>query len=124
MHKDIFITLVGRVPSKKNSRITTRTGRSFPSKAYSAWHVDASSQLLGAPIPRIKPEKVESIHIRFWSADKRKFDLTNKAESIMDLLVDNDIILDDNFSVVPKLSLDYMGVLKGGKTEVDIYLST
>lgn len=34
-------TLYGSVPSKKNSRVNTKTGRSFPSPAYCQWLPDA-----------------------------------------------------------------------------------
>jgi Holliday junction resolvase RusA-like endonuclease len=103
-----MITLYGSTPSKKNSRINTRSGRSFPSSKYTAWHKDASLQLKG-----IKPFTTTSLCISFIVGDKRKFDLTNKAESIMDLLVDNGIIEDDNYSVIPELTLKYGGYEKG-----------
>lgn len=48
--------------------------------------------------------------IEFYLPDARKTDLTNKAESIMDLLVDNGIIEDDNCHVVPFISLYYFGI--------------
>ena len=124
--KDIHITLHGLVPSKKNSRITTRTGRSFPSKRYTEWHKYASEQLLVSRKCPSKPiERLEAVHIQFWSKDRRKWDISNKAESCMDLLVDNGFILDDNYAVVPKLNLEYMGVdkKKQGITEITLYMA-
>ena len=120
----ITIILLGRVPSKKNSRqLFVKNGRmmNIPSKPYREWHIEASNQLKIARIPSGQIETVECINIRFWSADKRAWDVSNKTESIMDLLVDNKIILDDNYEVVPVLNLEYMGVEKGGRTEIDIY---
>lgn len=110
--------LKGRVPSKKNSRINTRSGRSFPSKKYTEWHKDASAQL-----PKVKApiEKDAIVSIAFWSPDKRKYDLSNKAESLMDLMVDNGILLDDNYAVVPSLNLIYMDVSYGNpRVEIEI----
>lgn len=104
------ITIKGRIPSKKNSTWTIMIkGRAIrlPSKKYQDWHKDASKQLIGCP-------KIDSQYIElfFTFPDKRKTDLTNKAESIMDCLVDNEILEDDNCTVVNKLLLQYMGVDK------------
>lgn len=99
----LCIELCGRIPSKKNSRINTSSGRSFPSKEYSAWHKNALKQL-----PRVKvcAYNVVSVDIFIRFADLRKADLTNKAESIMDLLVDTGILADDNWKLVRPITLD------------------
>lgn len=97
----LVITLVGRVPSKKNSRISTRSGRTFPSKQYTAWHKDASAQLIGKKA--IKPNT--PITFILYPPDNRKADLSNKWESIGDLLVDNHIIEDDNYYIVDDIHL-------------------
>lgn len=105
------ILLSGRVPSKKNSRICfVKYGKmmNIPSKAYKEWHKDASEHLLSTGSPLV--ENIESVTLSFWAPDKRATDLSNKAESIMDLLVDNGILLDDNWNVVPNLNLKFMGV--------------
>lgn len=101
------ITLNGSTPSKKNSRINTKSGRSFPSSKYTSWHKLASAQLVG-----IKPFITNNLIITFIAGDNRKFDLTNKAESIMDLLVDCGLIEDDNYSIIPELHLKFGGVEK------------
>ena len=87
------IVIIGRIPSKKNGRINTRSGRSFPSSKYTAWHKDASYQL---KTQKIKPFPIEmGITLTFYMPDDRKCDLSNKCESVMDLLVDNGVIEDD-----------------------------
>jgi hypothetical protein len=101
------ITIRGRCPSKKNSRINTRSGRSFPSVKYTAWHREASQQLLGQPQVGNK-----DITLQFWFPDNRKTDLTNKAESIMDLLVDNFHLTDDRWQETGPVHLIPMGVDK------------
>ncbi len=102
------IILHGSTPSKKNSRINTRSGRSFPSAKYTSWHKDASLQL-----PRdIKIPSGGLITITFVAGDNRKFDLSNKAESVLDMLVDNGVLEDDNYSVVSQLHLHFGGVEK------------
>jgi len=101
------ITIMGSTPSKKNSRINTRSGRSFPSSKYTAWHKLASSQLIGK-----RSINTNHLTISFIAGDRRKFDLTNKAESIMDLLVDCGLLDDDNYSVIPTLTLRFAGYEK------------
>lgn len=102
------IQINGNTPSKKNSRINTRSGRSFPSSKYTAWHKLASSQLI-----ETSPFSCGKLTISFIAGDRRKFDLTNKAESIMDLLVDCGLIEDDNYSIIPELVLKFGGYEKG-----------
>ena len=105
------ITILGRIPSKKNSRINTRSGRSFPSKAYSEWHRSASFQI--SPLKNTDVFKnVGQIEIKFWLPDNRRCDLTNKAESIMDLLVDNGLLEDDCWQITGPVYLIPMGIDK------------
>lgn len=108
----ITITLKGSVPSKKNNKqITYRNGRLGlrSSDNYLAWNYE---QLM--TMKRVKPIKgpVRSIAITFFIDSKRKTDLTNKAESVMDLLVDAGIIEDDNCFIVPYVLLIFGGVDK------------
>jgi Holliday junction resolvase RusA-like endonuclease len=114
------IQITGRIPSKKNSRQTdTRTGRSFPSKAYADWHKEASLQLIGAPKCLEYPVKM-TIVITF--PDRRRADLTNKAESIMDLLCDCGVLQDDSWPCVPILTLEARYSKDNPKAE--IYIET
>lgn len=98
---DHLLTINGIIPSKKNSRINTRSGRSFPSAAYTKWHKEAIKTAKQAPIII----GACFIDIYFFLPDYRRRDLTNMAESIMDLLVDAGIIKDDCWTVVEKLQL-------------------
>lgn len=102
------IILKGRIPSKKNSRIHTRTGMSFPSSKYTAWHKDASQQLKS--FQKDSMEIPRAVSITFFFPDKRRTDLSNKTESIMDLLVDNGFLADDSWQVVNKLELIAGGI--------------
>lgn len=104
-----MIIIKGRIPSKKNSRITTRSGRSFPSKKYTEWHTDASWQLKNF---KVKIPNGSWLILKFYMPDKRLCDLTNKAESIMDCLVDNGFLEDDNYEVIPNLTLQFEGIDK------------
>jgi len=75
----------------------------IPSEQYKNWHKQASQQLIGVD----KIDGVCEIQIEFFMPDKRKADLTNKAESILDLLVDVGIIKDDSWKYVPSLFLRF-----------------
>lgn len=119
----INLVVHGRIPSKKNSkRPFIRNGRMmiFNSKDYVEWHKNALKTIK----THLKClETVEVVHLTFYSENKRKFDLSNKTESIMDLLVDAGILLDDNYSVVPKLILEYGGISKENpRCEIQIHL--
>lgn len=97
-----------------------RGGKMFniPQKNYRDWHEMASWQLknkVKEPISRCE------IELTFFSGDKRKYDLSNKAESVMDLLVDNCIIEDDNYEVVSRLTLVWGGYDKdNSRVEINI----
>jgi Holliday junction resolvase RusA-like endonuclease len=119
------IVILGRVPSKKNQRkIVSHGGRSFivPSSAYEKWEREASKQLephlFGRKIPLFAI--VYRISIIFDPPDRIKGDLTNKAESVMDLLVKNRVIKDDNWFEVPQvvLRLGSVGRERAGVTVV------
>jgi len=103
------IIIKGRVPSKKNSRITTRSGRTFPSKKYTQWHKDASIQLL-FQVTGKDFTGVYGVEISFWMPDNRRKDLTNAAESIMDLLVDCGVLKDDCWQEIKHVLLACEGI--------------
>jgi len=105
------ITINGRIPSKKNSkRVFARGGRVIviPSENHEAWHEEWSYKIkkfrLKKPIEKCK------VDITFYAPDKRIADSTNKAESIMDLLVDNGILVDDNWFVCVDVNLHFVVV--------------
>ena len=91
-------------PAKKNSRINTKSGRSFPSKRYQEWHKFAMTEILS----QHRPEKpVEHCHIvlTFIHGDLRRRDSDNGCSSILDLLVDAGILKDDNWKVVENITI-------------------
>ena len=90
-----------------------RGGRKLlvPSDRHEDWHLDASWQLKAQKRPA-DPIEMASIVITIFAENKRPSDLSNKAESIMDLLVDMEIIKDDNWFVIGDLHLKFGGVDK------------
>lgn len=110
------IVLRGRIPSKKNSKIIARIQRGpqrgrtvlVSSRNHNIWHHGAKIELIEQ---RARPMTGRlSVAMKFWFPDKRKSDLTNKAESVMDLLVDAGIVEDDNVTVCPIITLEFMGI--------------
>lgn len=100
--------IYGEVPSKKNTRIPVRRGSytfMIPGKTYQAWHALAKPQ-----VPRTVVPCPTAISLTFYAKTKRKADLTNRAESVMDLLVDCGVLEDDNYFAVPKVTLIFGGV--------------
>lgn len=88
-----------------------RTPILLPSTKYKEWHEDATLQIKQQKIQPVKG-CIDDVVLTFYAPDKRNFDLTNKAESIMDMLVDNGIIEDDNYNIIPNLYLKFGGVDK------------
>jgi Holliday junction resolvase RusA-like endonuclease len=102
----MVIALEGETPPKKNSRINTRTGKSFPSKRYKAWH-DEKAFLLNVDLSRGRLQRIPSgnrvkLKCVFFHGDLRDRDSDNQLSSILDLLKDVKIIEDDNWKVVPE----------------------
>lgn len=98
------IELIGSVPSKKNSRINTSSGRSFPSKDFTKWQENAIKELRIARAPRFfKPVRIELI---IFFGTLAKADLDNRLTSILDMLVEALIIPDDKWLNVPSIELE------------------
>jgi Holliday junction resolvase RusA-like endonuclease len=100
----------GSTPSKKNSRINTRSGRSFPSKNYSSWNkgaiLEMQIQFKGYEVT----EYPISLRMVFYWKDKRRHDIDNSVASIQDTLKDAGVILDDDFNHINKITGEYGGV--------------
>lgn len=104
--------LYGPVASKKNGKDwIVRGGRKFlvPGEFHRNWYKEASLQLKVQRRPK-EPIKKAAICITFTAGDRKLADLTNKTESIMDLLVDHQVLTDDNWFIVGDLHLKFAGV--------------
>lgn len=108
------------LPSKKNSkqlRKNFKTGKTFISSSdkyhiWEEWFVRDIQSLwytLG---------KVQSATFTFWAPNKRKFDLTNKAESINDGLVKAGFLEDDNYDCLPEIILKFWGIEKEWRVSI------
>lgn len=107
------LILTGRIPSKKNSKIMVCRGKFpmlLPSQKYTEWHKEATLQLIKQKVPKNQINHACSISVRFYFPDKRATDLSNKFESIADLLVDYGYIKDDNHTILTSVTLVSGGV--------------
>lgn len=120
-NSDMKLTISGTTPSKKNSRINTRSGRSFPSARFTEWEKPALIELK----EQFKDHKVTdypiSVTMVFFNTDNRRHDLDNQSSSILDTLVKAGVLEDDNQTKVDSLQLQYGGVDKESP-RCEIYL--
>jgi Holliday junction resolvase RusA-like endonuclease len=110
--KDITFYLAGPIPSKKNSKQIRkrRDGKRFISSSnrYHEWNEREKQKLIFNRLsnPHAFPISLsKEIYITVYFGDKRKRDLTNTAESVMDTLVDAGIIIDDNWMTTGAIKL-------------------
>jgi Holliday junction resolvase RusA-like endonuclease len=105
----IHIKLTGLVRPKKNSRRMIFNGRKpilLPSENFVSWHADAMKQLATQNSPKDKISTPVSVAISFAFKDKRRRDLTNLSESVMDLIVDYGVIKDDCWQICRKVAMN------------------
>jgi Holliday junction resolvase RusA-like endonuclease len=119
------ITIHGSTPSKKNNKqifINRKTGKRFitSSESYKTWHSHALMQVKGRPDKHRFGRTPVSIVIDFVVENLRPWDLSNKVESVMDLLVDAGVIEDDNRFVARQLLVRWHTVTGGDRVEIEI----
>ena len=99
------ITLYWRIPSKKNSKQIVRW-RIISSKADLQWEKEQINNLI---------DIWQEIHIKppfkiicdFYMPDRRLSDLSNKFESIADMLVKYWLFEDDNYTILQNIELNH-----------------
>lgn len=106
------LVIGGVVPSKKNSRINTRSGRSFPSARFTEWEKPALLELKEQFEGLKVTEYPISVTMIFFNKDNRRHDLDNQSSSVLDTLVKAGVLEDDNQTKVDCLQLQYGGVDK------------
>lgn len=100
----IELVLEGNVPSKKNQRINTQDGLSFPSKAFSEWQDSALGQVRRQTRQRfLVPVQVEVI---IYFATLGKADVDNRLTSILDMLCEALVLKDDKWESVPLMKVE------------------
>lgn len=101
--KTVKLTLVGSIPSKKNSRVRTRAGAYIPNKAFYDWQTDALWQIRQQTRERFF--KPVSVAVTIVFGTKGRADLDNRLTSILDMLVEALILHDDKWQDVPEMTV-------------------
>ncbi len=102
MPKKIELVLDGNVPSKKNSRVRTRSGSSIPSRAFYDWQNDALKQVRVQT--RERGMTNVAIEVIIYFGTNARADLDNRLTSILDMLVEAIVLRDDKWQDVPQLA--------------------
>lgn len=98
------LVIQGETPPKKNSRINTRSGRSFPNRRYMDWLHSALAQVMrqveGKPWQWASPDGLE-LTCTFYHGDMKRRDSDNQLSSVLDMLVEAQVIDDDSWVIIP-----------------------
>ena len=118
-----MIVVHGQTPSHKNSKQIFRTmnGRTIlaNNKKYLAWKRGAEIEALN----QAKREYTDGVEIEmtFFIKDKRPRDLDNMVASVLDVLVEANVIVDDNCFVVRGMHANFGGIDRTNpRAEVEI----
>jgi Holliday junction resolvase RusA-like endonuclease len=96
----ITLTVLGQIPSGKNSVIITRTGLRFPAKRFVTWRKDALEQLepqiakITLPLPLDEPCNVT---VDYVASDMRRRDVPGMIDALWHLLEKANVITDDKY---------------------------
>jgi len=96
--------LQGLIPSKKNSRINTKSGASFPSKDFTNWQQESIIEVRRQSRHRFTGHLHIELIIYFGTLGKA--DTDNKVTSILDMLVEAMTLRDDYWESVSKTSYE------------------
>lgn len=97
--KTVRLVLDGNVPSKKNSRIHTRSGASIPNKNFAQWQEAALWQVRSQTRARyLEAVKIDAI---IYFGTRAKADADNRLTSILDMLVEGLVLKDDSYQLAP-----------------------
>ena len=119
------ITIRGRIPSKKNEHFAKFVKGKicvFPSSKYQKRENDQIKRLMAGRIRPLKLDKPLKVIYKFRFPDRLKTDLSNKLESINDLLVRYGLFADDNYEILACIEATSMGIDKENpRCEIEIY---
>lgn len=104
------ITVKGQVPSSKNSKKVTKTGRVYTDPRVQEWMDDAKLQLKS----QWREDRIEGdvcLTVIFYNQDNRRHDLDNQLATINDCLKETILTEDDQFHI-SQIQLQYGGLDK------------
>lgn len=98
-------SLTGETPSKKNSRINTRSGKSFPNQRYAKWETEAVAQLMSQDRPAEPIDVPIKLTVNFYHGDNVRRDSDNQLSSILDALQKAAVLSDDRWQIVQAINV-------------------
>lgn len=101
----MIFKITGETPSKKNSRINTKSGKSFPNQRYAKWESEAVAQLMAQDRPAEPIDVPSKLTVNFYHADNVRRDSDNQLSSILDVLQDAGILADDRWQIVQAINV-------------------
>ena len=102
-HNIIELKFDGNVPSKKNSRVRTKSGSSIPSKAFYDWQEAALLQTKMQT--RARGLTNVAVEVIIYFGTNVRADLDNRLTSVLDMLVEGLVLRDDKWQDVPRLQV-------------------
>lgn len=115
------IKIEGSTPSKKNSRkVNFKTKRTYLDPKFQLWYEQALIQVNAHIKSKEQIDETLAFDICFYHSTKRRKDPDNGLSSVLDLLVDTEVLIDDNWKVLPFIILRNEEALED-KCEITIY---
>lgn len=119
--KTTNINISGATPSKKNSRkVNFKTKRTYLDPKFQLWYEQALIQVNALIKSKEQIDETLAFDICFYHSTKRRKDPDNGLSSVLDLLVDTEVLIDDNWKVLPFIILRNEEALED-KCEITIY---
>jgi len=121
MNISMNLTLRGRIPSLKNSKMVIKRGGKtlvLPQKRYKEWLDDCKNQMIKQKIWPL--DWVFFIHYKLYYPDLRIADHTNKLQSVEELFVKYWMLEDDNRKVINKFFVEWFLDREDPRIEVKI----
>ncbi len=109
--KTVEFILDGTIPSKKNSRINTRSGKSFSSKEFTEWQNESITEVRRQSRERFAG--LVQIELILYFGTLGVADTDNKVTSILDMLVEMVMLPDDYWRSVARTA--YEAAYRPGK---------
>lgn len=101
------------IPSKKNNRIVLKNGLNIPSKEFRNWHRSHIDELKRIVRGHGTFSHPVSISLGISYGDFRRRDLDNSLTSVIDLVKDSGLIVDDDWSHVAKVTAEAVNFGEG-----------
>lgn len=103
--RQMILKITGETPSKKNSRINTRNGKSFPNQRYAKWEAEAVAQLMEQVQPPKPIDCPVKLSVNFYHGDNVRRDSDNQLSSILDALQKAAVLSDDRWQIVQVINV-------------------